>query len=81
MAAACPWAHRTLIARRLKGLDDLISVSFADLPTKRSWAFSKGIGRDLEPVDGVFELHQANVSAVPGYTGRVTVPTLWDKQR
>ena len=78
---ACPWAHRTLIVRRLKQLEDIVSVSLADLPTRRSWTFSHGIGRDLEPVDGAFELHQAYVAARPDYTGRVTVPTLWDKQR
>jgi SnoaL-like domain len=59
-------------ARRLKRLENVISISLADLPRKRSWAYSKGIGRDLEPADGVFELHQAYISAVPNYTGRVT---------
>ncbi len=48
---------------------------------KRSWAFSRGIGRDLEPIDGAFELRRAYVAADPGYTGRVTVPVLWDKER
>lgn len=76
----CPWAHRTQIFRRLKGLEDIISVSLSDLPRTQSWAFSEGIGRDLEPVNGVFELYQAYISADPNYTGRVTVPTLWDKQ-
>jgi glutathionyl-hydroquinone reductase len=81
LAPNCPWAHRTQIFRRLKGLEDIISITLADQPRRRSWSYSKGIGRDLEPVDGVFELHQAYVSAMPTYTGRVTVPTLWDKQR
>jgi len=80
LAPNCPWAHRTQIFRRLKRLEDVISISLSDLPRKRSWTYSKGIGRDLVPVDGVFELHQAYVSAVPNYTGRVTVPTLWDKK-
>ena len=80
LAPNCPWAHRTQIFRRLKRLENVISISLADLPRKRSWAYSRGIGRDLEPVDGVFELHQAYISAVPNYTGRVTVPTLWDKK-
>ena len=80
LAPNCPWAHRTQIVRRLKGLEDVITITLADLPRKRSWAYSRGIGRDLEPVDGVFELHQAYVSAVPNYTGRVTVPTLWDRE-
>ena len=80
LAPNCPWAHRTQIYRRLKCLDDVISVTLADHPRERSWAYSKGIGRDLEPVDGVFELHQAYISADSNYTGRVTVPTLWDKK-
>ncbi len=80
-SAACPWAHRTLIIRRLKGLEGVVSMSLADLPAVRSWAFSAGIGRDLKPVNGVFELHRAYLAARPDFTGRVTVPTLWDKQR
>jgi glutathionyl-hydroquinone reductase len=80
LAPTCPWAHRTQIFRRLKKLETVISISLADRPRKHSWAYSRGIGRDLEPVDGVFELYQAYVSAVPTYTGRVTVPTLWDKK-
>ncbi len=58
----------------------MISISIADLPRKRDWTYSQGIGRDLEPVDGVFELHQAYISALADYTGRVTVPVLWDKK-
>ncbi|MES2259480.1 MAG: glutathione S-transferase family protein [Pseudomonadota bacterium] len=81
VSAGCPWAHRTVLVRRLKKLEDVISISFADLPRVRSWAFSTGIGRDLESRDGVFELHRAYTAAVPDYTGRVTVPVLWDKQR
>jgi putative glutathione S-transferase len=80
LAPNCPLAHRTQIFRRLKRLEEVISITLADLPRKRSWAYSQGIGRDLEPIDGRFELHQAYISAVPDYTGRVTVPTLWDKQ-
>ena len=80
LAPTCPWAHRTQIYRRLKRLETVISVSLSDLPRKRDWAYSQGIGRDLEPIDGVFELHQAYISACPNYNGRVTVPTLWDKK-
>ena len=80
LAPNCPWAHRTQIYRRLKGLDDVISITLADQPRERSWAYTRGIGRDLEPIDGVFELHQAYISADSNYTGRVTVPTLWDKE-
>ena len=80
LAPNCPWAHRTQIVRYLKGLEDKISITLSDLPRVRSWAYSEGIGRDLEPVDGVFELHQAYLAADPAYTGRVTVPTLFDKR-
>ena len=80
LAPNCPWAHRTQIVRYLKGLEDMISITLSDLPRVRSWAYSEGIGRDLVPVDGVFELHQAYLAADPGYTGRVTVPTLFDKR-
>ena len=51
LAPNCPWAHRTQIFRRMKRLENVISISLADLPRKRSWAYSQGIGRDLEPVD------------------------------
>ena len=81
VSAGCPWAHRTILARRLKKLEDVISISFSDLPRVRSWAFSTDLGRDLEPEAGILELHQVYTAAMPGYTGRVTVPTLWDKQR
>ena len=79
LAPSCPWAHRTQIYRRLKGLEGVISISLSDLPRERSWAYSTGIGRDLDPIDGVLELHRVYVAADPNCTGRVTVPTLWDK--
>jgi len=80
LAPNCPWAHRTQIFRRLKGLEDVISITLSDIPRTTSWAYSEGIGRDLDPIDGLFELHRAYISAAPDYTGRVTVPTLWDKK-
>lgn len=81
VSAGCPWAHRTILTRRLKKLEEVISISFSDLPRVRSWAFSTGIDGDLEPSAGVLELHRVYTTAVPNYTGRVTVPTLWDKRR
>ena len=80
LAPSCPWAHRTQIVRRLKGLEDMISITLSDLPRTRSWAYSQGIGRDLEPIDGIFELHRVYAATDPLYTGRVTVPTLFDKR-
>jgi len=81
LAPNCPWAHRTQIVRGLKGLEDVISITLSDLPRTRSWAYSMGIGDGLDPVDGVFELYQVYQAAVPDYSGRVTVPTLWDREK
>ena len=81
LAPNCPWAHRTQLVRRLKGLEDVISVTLSDLPRVRSWAYSEGID-ELQPGDdGVLELHEVYIAAKPDYTGRVTVPTLWDRQK
>ncbi len=80
IAPSCPWAHRTQIVRRLKGLEDVISVTLSDLPRERSWAYSQGID-DIQPTDGLLELYEVYLRAVPDYTGRVTVPTLWDRER
>jgi len=80
LAPSCPWAHRTLIVRRLKQLESVISVSQADGPRTGSWAYSSGID-ELQPTDGRLRLHEVYTAAVPDYTGRVTVPTLWDRKR
>lgn len=73
---ACPWAHRTLIMRTLKRLDDVISVSIVDpLMLEQGWELPEG----ADPVSGVRFLHEVYVKANPGYSGRVTVPVLWDK--
>ena len=81
LAPSCPWAHRTQIVRRLKNLEDVISVSLSDLPRVTSWAYTKGVD-DLQPDEnGKLELHKVYVAADPDYTGRVTVPALWDRQK
>jgi glutathionyl-hydroquinone reductase len=78
---SCPWAHRTIIFRRLKKLEDVISVSLADQPKTEGWAYSHGID-DLQPCDdGIFRLYQVYAAADSSYTGKVTVPTLWDRER
>jgi putative glutathione S-transferase len=77
VSLACPWAHRTLIARVLKGLEEVISVSVVEPVMTQGWCFSDALP---EPLYGVHYLHQLYAAAVPGYTGRVTVPVLWDKK-
>jgi putative glutathione S-transferase len=79
IAPSCPWAHRTAIARRLKGLDGVVGLTQAELPRIEGWTSSTGID-ELQPVDGRFYIHQLYTTAQPGYTGRVTVPVLWDRQ-
>ena len=80
LAPSCPWAHRTQIVRRLKELENVISVTLSDRPRKRSWAYTRGID-ELQPGEnGVLELHDVYIAADPACTGRVTVPTLWDRQ-
>ena len=82
ISLACPWAHRTLIFRELKGLNDLISVSIVDpLMLSNGWEFHD---RDDGTVDHLFGsrfMWEIYTKADPTYTGRVTVPVLWDKQQ
>jgi putative glutathione S-transferase len=78
VSLACPWAHRTLIFRKLKKLEDVISVSVVDpVITEGGWAFRDGF---TDTVNGFAFLREAYVQANPDYSGRVTVPVLWDKQ-
>jgi glutathionyl-hydroquinone reductase len=76
---ACPWAHRTAIARRLKGLEDVISMSAVDpYRDARGWAFSGGEYRD--PINGWGFLSKAYTATDPEFEGRITVPVLWDSK-
>ena len=79
---ACPWAHRTLIFRKLKGLEDLISVSVVDpLMLENGWEFHERDGATADHLFGADYLWQVYVKADPNFSGRVTVPVLWDKQK
>lgn len=78
---ACPWAHRTLIARSLLGLDDAISVSVCHpLMLDQGWVFSDGKAEIPDTVNGVDYLHELYTKADATFTGRATVPVLWDKK-
>lgn len=81
VSLACPWAHRTIIVRRLKGLEDVISMSVVDpVRDERGWAFREGRGHGADPVNGFAFLSEAYRVSDPEFSGRVTVPVLWDRQ-
>ncbi len=77
VARACPWSHRAMIFRVLKGLEDVISLSTVE-PTmlEEGWTFARP-----DPLTGARRLYEVYQQAEPAYSGRVTVPVLWDKQR
>lgn len=80
VSLACPWAHRTLIFRALKGLTDMISISVVHwFMGAEGWTFQEGEGVLADPVNGAGFMHEVYTAAEKGYTGRVTVPVLWDK--
>ncbi|AFZ02797.1 glutathione S-transferase family protein [Calothrix sp. PCC 6303] len=81
VALSCPWAHRTLIMREIKGLQDAISISIVDpVMSDKGWMFSEAPGSIPDSVNHAKYLQQIYLKAEPKYTGRVTVPVLWDKQ-
>ena len=78
---ACPWAHRTLIFRVLKGLEDIIPISVVNcLMAEHGWTFAQDEGVIADPIFNANYLYEIYTHADPNYTGRVTVPVLWDKQ-
>lgn len=82
VSLACPWAHRTLITRQLKGLESLIDVSVVSwLMLENGWTFDKAFGSSGDKLDDFSFLHQRYTRDTPDYTGRVTVPVLWDTQQ
>lgn len=82
VSMACPWAHRTLIFRKLKGLEKHISVSVVhpDM-VENGWEFRPDSEQHRDHLHGFRFLHQVYTKAAPEYSGRVTVPTLWDKKK
>lgn len=82
VSLACPWAHRTLIFRKLKGLESMISVSVVNpLMVENGWTFEPDEGVVADPLHHARYLHQVYTAAQSDYSGRVTVPLLWDKQQ
>ncbi len=81
VSLACPWAHRTLIVRKLKRLEQAIGVTVVDpVRDDRGWAFRDGPGYSRDPVNGFQFLSEAYRATAPGFRGRFTVPVLWDKK-
>ena len=79
---ACPWAHRTLILRKLKGLEQAVSVSVVHwLMREGGWSFRDGPGVIPDPILNAERLHQIYTAAKSDFSGRVTVPVLWDRQK
>lgn len=77
VALICPWASRTIIARKLKGLEDVISMSVVEPElTEEGWRFAMP-----DPINGATYMHEIYTRADPQISGRATVPVLWDKQR
>jgi putative glutathione S-transferase len=82
VSLACPWAHRTIIFRKLKALENVVSMSIVSPDMlKDGWTFNVGQGSTGDSVNGKSKLSEIYLLAEPRYTGRVSVPVLWDKKR
>jgi len=81
VSLACPWAHRTVIMRKLKNLEDVVGMTVVDpVRDERGWAFRDGPGHSRDPINGFRFLSEAYAATAPAYDARVTVPVLWDRQ-
>jgi putative glutathione S-transferase len=82
VALICPWASRTLMARKLKKLDDVISITIVEpFLSDEGWRFGNYPGAQQDPINGVKAMHEIYTLVDPTFNGRATVPILWDKQR
>ncbi len=82
VSLACPWAHRTVVYRKLLGLEDAIGLTVVDpIRDERGWVFREGPGHSKDPINGFEYLAEAYRASDAGFDGRVTVPVLWDKER
>ncbi|QDU65701.1 glutathione S-transferase family protein [Engelhardtia mirabilis] len=81
VSLACPWAHRTIIVRKLKGLEHALSLSVVDpIRDERGWRFTTGAGHGPDPIRDFKFLSEAYRATDPDFDARVTVPTLWDRE-
>lgn len=81
VSLACPWAHRTIIFRKLKKLESVIGMTIVDpIRDDKGWAFREGPGHSLDPINGFQFLSEAYLASNPDFRDRVTVPVLWDKK-
>lgn len=82
ISMACPWAHRTLIYRKLKGLESMISLSAVNsFMGAEGWTFEPGPGVIPDPINNASRIYEVYLAADPKYSGRATVPIVWDKNR
>ncbi len=80
ISLACPWAHRTLIFRKLKGLEPMIGLSAVNsFMGTEGWTFEPGPGVIADPINGASRVYEVYLAADSNYSGRATVPILWDK--
>ncbi len=81
VSLACPWAHRTILFRKLKKLESVIGMTVVDpIRDDRGWAFREGPGHSLDLINGFHFLSEAYLASDPGFADRVTIPVLWDKK-
>ncbi len=81
VSLACPWAHRSIIARKILGLEPVVSLSVVDpIRDEKGWRFTEGPGHTPDPVNGFSYLSEAYLVTDPDYTGRYTVPCVWDRK-
>lgn len=81
VSLACPWAHRTIIMRKLKRLENVVGMTVVDpVRDEKGWAFRNGPGHSEDPINGFRYLSEAYKKTDPNFGDRVTVPVLWDKE-
>lgn len=81
VSLACPWAHRTVILRKLKRLENVVGMTVVDpIRDEKGWAFRNGPGYSEDPINGFRYLSEAYKKTDPTFNDRVTVPVLWDKK-